>query len=217
MTSVIPAELGVVIKGDRPVVSSRDVARVFGKEHKHVLRDIKNLDCSEEFRRSNFGPSSYTNEQGKRQPQILMTRDGFTFLVMGYTGKKAAAFKEAYIRRFNEMEQQLRVREIGKLARRTLTDAIAESGLNDQMHGFAYKNITDLAYRHVIGMTAAQFRKAHGLPGAANVRDYLDGYQLQKLEKAERLLQALIDNGADYELAKSILVQMVPKLELVQG
>ena len=81
------------------------VAKVFGKRHDNVLRDIETMECSKEFRLLNFEESSYKNEQGKKQPCVNMTRDGFTFLVMGYRGKKAAQFKETYIRRFNQMEK----------------------------------------------------------------------------------------------------------------
>lgn len=73
---------------------------IFEKRHDNVVRDIRNLDCSEEFRLLNFEESSYTNLQGHRQACFNMTRDGFVFLVMGYRGKKAASFKEAYIKRF---------------------------------------------------------------------------------------------------------------------
>jgi len=101
-------ELGVVIRDQRVVVSSRDVARVFEKDHHKVLRDIRELGCSREFRLSNFGQSSYINEQGREMPEYLMTRDGFTLLAMGYTGPKAMKFKEAYIFEFNRMEQALK-------------------------------------------------------------------------------------------------------------
>jgi Rha family phage regulatory protein len=101
-------DLGVVIRDQRVVVSSRDVARVFEKDHHKVLRDIRELGCSREFRLSNFGQSSYINEQGREMPEYLMTRDGFTLLAMGYTGPKAMKFKEAYIFEFNRMERALR-------------------------------------------------------------------------------------------------------------
>lgn len=103
--------LGLTVRDGRVVVSSRDVARVFEKEHNKVLRDIRSLDCTDNFRLSNFGESSEVADTGngtKRSfPIYLMTRDGFVFLAMGYTGKRAARFKEAYINRFNEMEKQL--------------------------------------------------------------------------------------------------------------
>ncbi len=99
--------LGIVVRGDRIVVSSRDVARVFEKEHPKVLRDIRELSCPEEFRLSNFGQSSYLNEQGREMPEVLMARDGFTLLAMGYNGDRAMQFKIAYIAEFNRMEREL--------------------------------------------------------------------------------------------------------------
>lgn len=90
------------------LTTSRIVARVFGKRHDHVLRDIRALECSEDFRRLNFGESSYLNAQNKTQPEFQMTRDGFMFLVMGFTGAEAAARKQAFIATFNEMEERLK-------------------------------------------------------------------------------------------------------------
>ena len=88
------------------------VAEAFGKKHKNVLRDIDNLECSEEFLGLNFEPCVKIRELasgGKIQDRYFnITRDGFTFLAMGYTGKKAAEFKEKYIAAFNAMEQQLK-------------------------------------------------------------------------------------------------------------
>lgn len=99
-------ELGIYADGNGVVrADSLVVAKIFEKRHDNVVRDIRNLDCSEEFRLLNFEESSYTNLQGHRQACFNMTRDGFVFLVMGYRGKKAASFKEAYIKRFNEMEE----------------------------------------------------------------------------------------------------------------
>lgn len=97
----------VFIESNRPVTDSLTVAETFGKEHKHVLRDIRELDCSEEFTKSNFGLSDYPDSTGRKLPKFLITQDGFTFLVMGYTGKEAARFKEMYIMEFNRMREQL--------------------------------------------------------------------------------------------------------------
>ena len=104
-------DLVFVGRNDRVLTTSLKVAEIFGKEHSKVMRDITNLYCSDDFRAANFGGSSYTSEQNKQFPMYEMTKDGFTFLVMGYTGKKAAAFKEAYINRFNEMEAELRKKD----------------------------------------------------------------------------------------------------------
>ena len=92
-------EIGMFVDNhDVALVDSRYVARCFEKRHDDVLKSIRNLDCSEEFRLRNFAESSYKNDQGKKQPCYYMTRDGFVFLAMGYRGKKAAQFKEMYIK-----------------------------------------------------------------------------------------------------------------------
>lgn len=125
----------ICLKNDEAVTTSLIVSEKFRKRHDLVLRDIRNLDCSEEFRLRNFEESSYKNEQNKRQPMFYLTKDGFMFLVMGYRGKKAANIKELYIKAFNSMEALLRerstsiwieTRQKGKLTRKSETAAIKD-------------------------------------------------------------------------------------------
>lgn len=101
------SELGVFVEHDKVWTTSRDVAAKFEKNHRDVIRSVKNLDCSREFTERNFALSDYKDPTGRTLPQYLMTRDGFTFLAMGFTGAKAARFKEAYIAEFNRMEEEL--------------------------------------------------------------------------------------------------------------
>lgn len=100
----------LVFKGqnDQVLTNSLLVAEKFGKEHSKVMRDIENLSCSNEFRAANFGVSSYISLQNKELSMYVITKDGFSFLVMGYTGKKAGLFKEEYIKAFNTMERSLK-------------------------------------------------------------------------------------------------------------
>lgn len=98
---------GLQVINNRVVTSSRNVADGFEKKHKNVLQTIENLECSEDFRWLNFQPGSYKDAQNQERPEYLITRDGFSFLAMGFTGEKAARFKETYIRAFNEMESRL--------------------------------------------------------------------------------------------------------------
>lgn len=97
----------VFIENDRPVTDSLKVAVTFGKEHRRVMQDIRDLGCSEEFRVHHFVQSEYSNNQGRKMPQVIMTEQGFTLLVMGYTGKKAMEFKERYIQQFHQMREKL--------------------------------------------------------------------------------------------------------------
>ena len=89
---------------------SLQVAETFEKRHDSILRDIRNLiaDADTGFCLHNFVETAYRDSQNKRQPKYLMSKDGFTLLAMGFTGKKAIAFKVAYINRFNDMESFVR-------------------------------------------------------------------------------------------------------------
>jgi|WetSurMetagenome_2_1015567.scaffolds.fasta_scaffold317258_1 anti-repressor protein len=96
---------------DQALTNSLLVAEKFGKEHKNVIRDIKELSCSQNFRELNFELSftirQLPNGGHKQEPMYIMTKDGFSFLVMGYTGEQAGKFKEEYINAFNGMEKRL--------------------------------------------------------------------------------------------------------------
>ncbi|HGV7120062.1 TPA: Rha family transcriptional regulator [Escherichia coli O146] len=98
----------ITIANGRAVTSSLAVAEYFRKPHKDVLAKISRLDCSAEFTERNFSPSEYTDSTSRKLPMYQITKNGFVFLVMGFTGKKAAAFKEAYIAEFDRMEKELR-------------------------------------------------------------------------------------------------------------
>lgn len=120
MVQVAPTdqELSLVaVENEHAVTTSLRVAEVFGKQHKDVLKAVKSLDCSEEFRERNFALSKIDYQNGnikKQLPMYYITRDGFMFLVMGFTGKTAAKWKEAYIKAFNEMEAKIRAEQMAK-------------------------------------------------------------------------------------------------------
>lgn len=95
------------------ITTSLKVAEFFGKRHDDVLRRVRSLDCSPEFNARNFAPVEYVDKKGECRPAYEMTKDGFMFLVMGFTGKKAARIKEAYINAFNWMAEQLQQEVFG--------------------------------------------------------------------------------------------------------
>lgn len=97
----------VTITDQRAVTTSLVIAEAFEKQHKNVLQAISRLECSKEFTELNFQPSSYLDSTGRALPMYQVTRDGFTFLAMGFTGKRAAEFKERFIEAFNAMERAL--------------------------------------------------------------------------------------------------------------
>ena len=108
----------------KALTTSLAVAKFFNKQHKNILQAIEKIECSEEFSRLNFQPSKYRDERGKYQPMYRMTRNGFIFLTMGFTGKKAAQIKEAYINRFDEMDRWIVSRESLTKTNDRLGDAV---------------------------------------------------------------------------------------------
>lgn len=107
---LIPADAIVIHQADIRTTSLK-VAEAFGKQHKDVLRKLESMDCSQDFTERNFAPSQYQDATGRKLPCFEMTKDGFMFLVMGFTGKQAAQIKEAYINAFNVMSAQLAERQ----------------------------------------------------------------------------------------------------------
>ncbi len=129
-------ELVKINDNNQVTTDSLTVADRFGKRHCDVLRSIKLLKCSKEFGLRNFALTSYINEQGKEQPYYDMTRDGWMFLVMGFTGAKAAEWKEKFIAAFNQMEATIKqnltvpapvdMKAIGGLVKRCAAVAIRD-------------------------------------------------------------------------------------------
>lgn len=105
----------VFVEHDRPATTSLMIAEAFEKGHDKVLRDIKNLKCSESFRLANFGESEYKNRQGRKMPCFIVSQDGFAMLAMGYSGEKAVRFKERYIAEFNRIRHILESQKTKKL------------------------------------------------------------------------------------------------------
>lgn len=101
----------VSLANGRVTTSSLIVAQHFNKRHANVLRAIQNLECSENFTQLNFELSEYKDDSSKTNKYYIITKDGFMFLVMGFTGKEAALWKERFINAFNEMEASLRTRQ----------------------------------------------------------------------------------------------------------
>jgi len=131
--------LGLTTKSENVTVSSRVLAEKFEKEHFNVVRDIENLikgvlKIEDTPLNNYFIENTYINNQNNQKyKEYLITRDGFALLVMGFTGKKALAWKLKYIEAFNQMESFIReknstewkeTRIKGKLARRNETDII---------------------------------------------------------------------------------------------
>lgn len=146
----------VVVKNNQVVVSSRQVAEKFGKRHKDVLENIRNILVAENFA-TKFYQESTREYRGQRFPEYLMNRDGFTLLAMGFTGKDALQWKMKYIAAFNEMEAQLNGKPVSALKAKEV-----EARLNNSRARIAseYRKIaekTDIPeYKHICQQKAAE-------------------------------------------------------------
>jgi len=200
---------------DTARVDSRYVAQFFEKEHKNVLADIRKIlspasGVTEEFGRLNFQPTSYTDGWNRKQLAYMLTRDGFTMLVMGYTGKKAMRFKELYIRRFNEMETFIKTLVTARKDFPLLTENIRL--LHENPKPYHFSNECDMINRIVTGMTAKQFREAHGLEKGTSIRPYLTDDQVRMLEALQKVDIGLLVAVPDYEQRKRYLEWYKTKL-----
>jgi Rha family phage regulatory protein len=105
-TTVVDMRKFVEARDGKAFTTSQQVAQAFGKQHHHVMQKLGALDCSDQFLTSNFSRVKFEH-RGNAYEAYEMTKDGFMFLVMGFTGKSAAAIKEGYIAAFNEMAARL--------------------------------------------------------------------------------------------------------------
>ncbi|EPC5331986.1 MULTISPECIES: Rha family transcriptional regulator [Campylobacter] len=105
-------------KDEQVFCTSLDVAKVFGKQHKDILEIIRSKIRNKEiqnFNGRNFSPVKYKDAKGEMRPAYQLTKDGFSLLAMGLTGKKALRFKIAFINAFNEMERIIKNQYTPKL------------------------------------------------------------------------------------------------------
>ena len=202
-------EYGVFATHDGIImISSLDVARIFGKLHKNVVRDIdKIMQSQPEFGKLNFEPSYYKSKQGKKCMCYNMTRDGFVFLVIGFTGEKADTFKIAYINRFNEMEKLIDTLQQARLDFPALTDRIAE--MHEIPKAYHFSNELNMIYKIALGMTASEFRKAHNLQVDENIRPHLTNDQLVLVVWLQQLDCSLSYTIPDFHERKAALQKII--------
>lgn len=152
----------VEIRNNQVVVSSRQVAEKFGKEHKHVLDNIREIIKAENSALTYFQENTYKAGTGKSYPEYLMNRDGFTLLAMGFTGKEALQWKLKYIAAFNEMEAKLNSKNPKVHLNEALKAKEIEARLNNSRARVAseYRKIADKTdikeYKHICQQKAAE-------------------------------------------------------------
>lgn len=202
-------------KKGNPATDSLSIAKGFGKTHGNVLQAIDGLECDADFNRMNFHSINYTDSRNRKQRRVVMTRDGFAFLVLGFTGKRAAKFKQDFIEQFDRMETQLkslqpRVIEVSPAGRKARTKKMLQIGQSAaaiaqrdngvvarktftarlKEHGVnfhGYRTCTHAIYQPLFGGGTTAIKQKYELPKGANVRDHLDVLDLATLTFIEAL------------------------------
>lgn len=202
----------VTVVNENVVVSSRDVAKHFGKRHDHVIRHIEavlrgipqNGNTPAMYKKV-----SYVHEQnGQTYSYYLMNRDGFSLLIMGFTGAKALEWKLKYIEVFNAMEKELNnirvdvirketARNSGINARKELTPNIIKTrceGMNQKMIGITIGKWTNYIYKAIFDMKAKEMRESLN---TKSIRDCLTADELEMVDGAETMCSLMLRQGKD--------------------
>lgn len=188
----------VHLENDEAVCSSLEVAEKFGKRHDNVLRSIggllKNVETQKMFKKS-----MYIDNQNKQEyPMYLMNRDGFSLLVMGFTGKKALDWKLKYINAFNQMENYIRekqlqswieTRTVGKLSRKAETDVLKQLVEYAKQQGSEHADMLYMTYSKLANKTV----------GVAD-RDTATAKQLMNLSVTENIILKVVEEGISQQL-----------------
>lgn len=201
----------VTVVNENAVVSSRDVAEHFEKPHNDVLKSIRHLveGVGKISQTPMFHKTTYVNEQnGQNYPMYLMNRDGFSLLVMGFTGAKALEWKLKYIEAFNAMEKELNnirvdvvrketARNSGINARKELTPNIIKTrcdGMGQKMIGITIGKWTNYIYKAIFDMKAKEMRESLN---TKSIRDCLTADELEMVDGAETMCSLMLRQGKD--------------------
>lgn len=204
---VLNPEYGLYERQGQPFCSSRQVAETFEKEHKHVLQSVRDAvettkNFAAEFSATNFIEVKY-RERGRMYPEFLLTKDGFSFVVMGFTGEKAAEFKVAYIERFRQMESFIKSLLAAKLEHPAFTEAVLMA--HEEPKHYHFSNEADMINRLVLGVPAKVFREQHGIEAGKSIRPYLSHDQIRAVELLQRADIGLLAVGTPFEARKIAL------------
>jgi len=207
------------ITGAEPITTSLKIAEMFEKQHNNVLRDCREvfehlLQISEEEKtnKSNennklkFEPISkdfffkeldYIDDRNRKQKMYIMNENVFLMVVMGYTTARAMKIKARFIQAFSMMRHELlsrsNTRAIGKIVRKSLTDAIKDHVSDEgNFKKFAYSNYTKLIYKKVLGMDVKKAKKLIGAKEDDNIRDFLTMDELSRVQEYERKIAGFI-------------------------
>jgi Rha family phage regulatory protein len=210
-TNLTNINIHLSVKNGRVMTTSQEIAGVFKKQHKHVLEKIQTIDCSDNFMSANFSAHiekvKMPNGGYRKNKYYSMTKDGFIFLTMGFTGKKAAGFKEAYINEFNRMANELNNKQL------TLKDnqILLENNLIDPSQVVHFDN----GDFHINSMNLADFYKIDHDDLIDNIRTFrtkaVEQQGINELSIAKTITPSLPNSFTYAEIYEFYFLHFVPR------
>ena len=213
MPAPIPAQLPVFEHKGKLVADSRDIAALIDRPHWIIMRTIrtmsKHLNDNKFVAVDFFIEATYTDEKGETRPCYYLTEMGCDMVANKQEGERGTIFTAQYVQAFHAMRDELsrrrELRAAGKPIRRSLTDAIRDSGEVERMKGHAYSTYTALALKLATGKTARQLRQERGADRDAHAVDILTAEELEVYQRKEAAIAVLLDAGLCYDAIKAAL------------
>lgn len=195
-----------------PYTTHEIIADCAGVTRQTVARLIRKHKCDlEEFGLVGFEIRANETTRGIREEKVWHFNEQQATLFITYLQNTAPVrqFKKDLVHAFFSMREELARRKMlrieGKPVRRSLTDALRDSGEDERMHGHGYAAYTSLAYKLATGKGATQLRKERGVPKNAVAADFLNSAELEIYQKHEAGIAVLLDLGLNYQQIKAAL------------
>ena len=198
----------ISIISNNQTMSSLEIAKLTGKRHDHVMRDITNTLGELNINAPHFW-GTYKTKQGNEYGCYNLPKRETLILISGYN----IVLRAKIIDRWEYLEQKELDNKIHRAARseskleyKPMTDAIAEA--HEEIKPYHFSNESDLINRITLGMTASKFRKHHDIAKGELIRDYLSTAQLNCIIALQRANTVYIEDGIDFQIRKQKLTDL---------
>ena len=193
-------------------MTSLEVAELTGMRHDHLLRDIRKMEVAWiETTHPKFGVSEYTDSTGRKLPMYQLNKKEWLYIATKFNDKARALLIDRWEYLETERRQYIIDREVGKIIRHSLTDALQESGENERMHGFAYSTYTNKIYKSLFGMNAKQVKEYLKLDKNTNLREHLSSIAIKRISALENISQHLVEMGCQYQMVCEEIDNIIQK------
>lgn len=194
-----------IIACNQKTMTSLEVAELTGMRHDHLLRDIRKMEvalvstCHHKFGESS-SKVAMPNGGYKEIPCYNLNKKEWLYIATKFNDKARVLLIDRWEYLEEEHRKFIIEREVGKLVRRTLTDALQESGENERMHGFAYSTYTNKIYKSLFCMNAKQIREYLKLDKNANLREHISSLAIKRISALENIARHLVEMGCQYQM-----------------